>query len=602
MIYPKDIASNLKFRAQVFLGGEKDSVTRTIVRELVEKDVLFFFNVFLWTYDPRTDMKHLPFVTYDFQDQYIKWIESGIEQGEDLFSDKSRDMGATWCIDGVFLHRFLYKRGEHFVVGSRKEDYVDTKGNLDTHFEKFRYELERLPWWLLPKGWNFDKHGKNYMRILNPENGNALIGEATNRNFARGGRPKAALFDEFQSWEMAEEAWRSASDATRCKIALGTPEGSANKFAELSRTTEIKRKHRLWWWMHPRKTGTSEVYIEKTVKSGEVYDKVGKYVVQLGEDQSKSPKGCYVDQYGKYRSEWYDGEHLRRDADNIAANLDINYLATGRPVFDTRVCNQRMMESLEPEIGDLVWKIRPIFNQDGLCINQTQLQAEFVKNINGLYRIWSHPGEKTHENAFVVGADTAEGLEQGDYDAAYVLSRVGTRPRIACVLHGHIRIHEYAEELAKVGAYYHRAFINVERNQHGHGVLLQLVKLYPWLWHKDIFSKGFAEITDRLGWETTSMSKPAVIGLLGKAISNNEFDCSDERFWKETLTYVEDDGKMEAQGKHRGEKCFDDRVMSMAITLWTHMNAPLPYPVKSQAKTYRWAEKKNNSQLVGWTV
>lgn len=570
--YPKDIAENLRYRIQVFTECEKDDRLKSIVNELCSRDILYWFNVWCWTYDPRSEGRHLPFVTYPFQDETILQINEAIEKGENVFIDKSRDMGATYMVLYVMLWRWRYKKGENFRIGSRKEDLVDRKGDMDTLFEKLRYQLERLPWWLQPVGFNLGKHGQTYMRILNPENGNSLIGEATNRDFARGGRQKAVLFDEFQAWEQAEEAWRSASDATLCKIPLGTPEGAGNKFAELARGDEIKRKVRLWWWKHPRKSVTTPEHLEK-VKRGEVFDKVGKYVVEVGEGEC--PEGCYVDKRGKIRSDWYDLQHSNRDSDDIAANIDINYLTTGNPIFDTEKCAIQLGRCYEPEYGNLLWRVKPTYNEFGDCVNREQLEVEFIRNPNGFYRVWEHP-KKGYDWGYVIGADTAEGLEQGDYDAAVCYFRGSTTPKCVASFRGRIPIHEYAEELSKFGTYFGGALVSVERNNHGHGVLQQLIKTYQRLYHKEIFTKGFAEITDRLGWDTTSMSKPIIVGTLGKAIAQDGFECLDDRFWKETLTFVEDDGKMEAQGKSRGEKCYDDMVMATAICLYTHLQMPLP--------------------------
>jgi hypothetical protein len=72
------------------------------------------------------------------------------------------------------------------------------------------------------------------------------------------------------------------------------------------------------------------------------------------------------------------------------------------------------------------------------------------------------------------------------------------------------------------------------------------------------------------------MTKPVIIGNLSKAISNDEYEDKDEEFWKETLTYVHNDGVMEAQGKSAGQKCYDDRIMDTAILLWIHTQLPLP--------------------------
>ena len=562
MIVPKGKRENLEFRAKL-LGA--DPVTQAIAREIVRGDLLFFVNAFCWTYDPRTSQKDEPFITYDYQDEHILGLNEAIEAGENSFTDKSRDMGVTWDVLVVFFWRWLVKRNEQFLLGSEKEDKVDRIGDLSTLFEKLAYLSDRLPRYLLPQGWD-KKKNRSFMRFINPETGSGIFGEATNEDFARSGRYKAALFDEFSTWDVAEEAWKSASDATPCKIVVGTPKGSANKFAELSRTPEIKRKFRLHWSLHPHKAVTSPKYLEALKIGG-----------RLHADQDVPP-GCYRDISGKIRSEWYDRECQNRSKADVAENLDIDYLTTGNPVFDTEKCALKKELAKPPaEVGELMWKVKPVFREDGMLLNWEQLEVEFVPNSNGHVKVWERP-QNIFEHGYCMAADVSEGLEQGDYDSAPVLKRFDDeKPRVVADVHGKEKTFEYAETLAKLGVWYGRSVIAVERNNTmGGAVLEQLFRIYPNLYHKEIFSKGYPTRTDKLGWETTGGTKGQIIGNLSKAISLDLYEDPDEGFWSETLTFVNDDGKLEAQGKSRGQKCFDDRVMSRAILLWVNGQIPLP--------------------------
>jgi len=144
------------------------------------------------------------------------------------------------------------------------------------------------------------------------------MNSTSNADFARGGRPKAILYDELQSWEMASEAWKSGSDASQCKMALGTPKGMGNKFAELARTDEVKNKIHLMWYLHPKKAFTSKEYLSKLKEQGVfVKGKLVKFAQAQGGDFQEWEKellgeGLYVDQHGKIRSEWYDNECIKR--------------------------------------------------------------------------------------------------------------------------------------------------------------------------------------------------------------------------------------------------------------------------------------------------
>ena len=64
--------------------------------------LLFWLNTFCWIYEPREDRQrkhdskipHLPFITYDFQDDYVREVYNAINTGVDMLTEKSRDMGA----------------------------------------------------------------------------------------------------------------------------------------------------------------------------------------------------------------------------------------------------------------------------------------------------------------------------------------------------------------------------------------------------------------------------------------------------------------------------------------------------------------------------
>lgn len=194
-------------------------------------DVHLFFRTFLFTFDPKRPPHHFPFNPFPFQDDLIDEVCAAIDNGYDLFVDKTREMGATYTILGALIWYWKYKDAANFLIGSRKEDIVDNVGRVvageasnkeESLFGKIDYMLERIPIIAQPTGYQPLRH-RSYMSLRNPELGNVIAGESSNPNFSRGGRQKAILLDEFAFWDNDDAAWGATADTTNCRIVLTTP-------------------------------------------------------------------------------------------------------------------------------------------------------------------------------------------------------------------------------------------------------------------------------------------------------------------------------------------------------------------------------------------
>lgn len=236
---PRSLVENLIWRARMLDAAEKDLGLRSALREMAFRDVHFFFDGFMFTYDVRTQIKHLPFILKDRQREYANWLNQHIEDQVDGLTEKSRDMGATEVVLGTMLYRWLAK-GESFLLGSRLEEMVDKRGNENTHFERLRYKLYQLPWWMMPTGF-FPRIHDSYMKLHNPSRGNSITGQAMTSDFGRQGRYRAILMDEFGFIDCARDAWTATSDSTRCRLPVSTVGhgGRANFFAWLRHESKI---------------------------------------------------------------------------------------------------------------------------------------------------------------------------------------------------------------------------------------------------------------------------------------------------------------------------------------------------------------------------
>jgi hypothetical protein len=173
--YEKDLYNNIAQRASIFAKAQTDGVLRSCVIEECRRDICYFFNMFLFTDKNDTFFsqefpKTVPFVLFPFQEDVIRKLWKCIVDGQPLFIEKSRQMGLTWLIAGVFLYGFLFHKHKYLII-SQKEEYVDKMGDMRTVFEKLRFFMKHLPQWLFPDGFNksINSPHNKFMAITSPD-------------------------------------------------------------------------------------------------------------------------------------------------------------------------------------------------------------------------------------------------------------------------------------------------------------------------------------------------------------------------------------------------------------------------------------------------
>ena len=252
-------ASEEAYRRRDYLRSIDTPVKIRQEKRRIADDTVYWFNTWAWTADPRPDspLYVVPFLLFPFQEEGIRWLERLIfELRSDGLIDKSRDMGVSWMtVAFAAKHWLAASRQTPFqaLFGSRKEEFVDKLGDMSTLFEKIRFVLRHQPSWLLPEGFDIEKD-LGFLRIVNPQTGSTLIGESSNANFGRGGRYTVIFYDEHAAFpDGGYQAWTSASQSSRSKISISTPQGKLSKQAQLRFSGKIEKRH-YHWKQHPWKT------------------------------------------------------------------------------------------------------------------------------------------------------------------------------------------------------------------------------------------------------------------------------------------------------------------------------------------------------------
>jgi len=267
------------------------------LKKIYVNNPIEFINDWCITYDPRAkkpNPKTMPFILFPKQEQMVLWLQDCLKEGEGGLCEKTRDMGATWVACAFSIWLWLFVGGASIGWGSRKESLVDKIGDPDSIFEKMRMILRYLPEFMLPRGFDVNKHA-TYMKIVNPTNGSTITGESGD-NIGRGGRSLLYIKDEAAHYERPELIEAALADNTDVQIDISSVWGTNNVF--------YKRRVAGQLWE------AGEVMPKNTVKV---------FVMDWRDHPNKN-------------QEWYDGRYKQAEAEGLlhilAQEVDRDYSAS----------------------------------------------------------------------------------------------------------------------------------------------------------------------------------------------------------------------------------------------------------------------------------
>ena len=193
----------------------------------------------------------------------------------------------------------------------------------------------------------------------------------------------------------------------------------------------------------------------------------------------------------------------------------------------------------------------------------------FDENREGNLYVFEYP---KWEEPYIIGADVSLGVGQ-DYCAAVVMNN--KHEIVATYRNNRIDPSLWGELLFYLGRYYNNAFLAVESNSMGIATLQKLDQMgYVNLYRQTKIANVLNEEGERLGFRTTSATKPAIIGNLKNLIENEDIMIPDPIIIQELKDYIATDtGKTEA-----APGCTDDLVIALAIcaevlrTHWDRLN------------------------------
>lgn len=417
--------------------------------------------------------------------------------GANYLTLKARQIGWSTLVAAFTFWKAFFHEDKRCLLISRGER------ESQELLAKIKFGWDNLPRWLRSRGPDLLNDNLQSMKF---NNGSEITSLPSANNPARGFSGSLVVVDEWAFLLNAEEAWAAiepVSDIGGQVIGLSTANGSGNWFHSMWERTEAGltsfKPMFFSWRAVPER---DDAWYEQKKLDMEPW--------QLAQEYPNTPEEAFIKSGNPVFGDWLDGigDMLR-----------------------------------QPALGEL-WDA-----------TAGGVGAYEFREIGGNLKVWERP---VVGDAYVIGADVAEGLEWGDFSSAHVIHlRSG---EVVAHWHGHIAADEYADVLDAMGRFYNMALIGPEANNHGLTTITHLRRNgYPNIYRRRQLNTAGKQMGYQFGWQTTKTSKPLLVDELGKALREGEIVLRDERTLKELRTFVRDE-----RGRMHGSP-FDDCVISLGL-------------------------------------
>jgi hypothetical protein len=253
----------------------------------------------------------------------------------------------------------------------------------------------------------------------------------------------------------------------------------------------------------------------------------------------------------RYRTKAVDAASLTQEESALVDrhSLDLEQIGFRRQIKTgfRNLASQEFAEDSEScflASGECVFELSAVEKRLGTAPEPVQTRR------NGQLEIWLPP---LPGKQYLVAVDPAEGGSEGDYSAAQVLDM---DTALQCAeFAGRVGGSELARLVTELAVEYNKAWLVVERNNHGSGILAHIEEGQG---YEHMYKEG-----NKPGWLTSSVTRPAILGRFDAALVEHPECFRSRKLLAECRSFVRKrDGSTGA-----GPGAHDDRVMAMAIAL-----------------------------------
>lgn len=223
---------------------------------------------------------------------------------------------------------------------------------------------------------------------------------------------------------------------------------------------------------------------------------------------------------------------------------DLAFISTGANVFDNR------------RVSNVLQSI--LLQKNKYIKKPNNLPHELSKFYGKSFFIYQIPkvGER-----YYIGVDTSEGLGR-DYSTCVVLNKDGEE--VAMFKNNKIKPYEFAEIVNKLGHYYNKAYLTVEKASGGHSVIERLRYTFKYMNMAKYKSYDqFNRVQWQVGFDTNNKTKSLIINDFRESFDKGQLLLHSADTLEEMKVFeVNDNGSMGAMSGYH-----DDLVMATALAL-----------------------------------
>ena len=523
--------------------------TPSLADEIMRKPYLLIEVAF---YIVNKDRKTVPFFLNEVQQDFIKQLETK-GTGKPFFVLKGRQQGFTSLITAIQLSFSIVRKN---FAGFTMADRADNTAAIFN--DKARVVYDRLPEELKPSE-KFNSRNELFFDKLNSSwriaTATEQVGRSRTLNFVH--------YSEVAFYECDLSAIQAGIGEAITADAIVVYETTANGFNQAKDLWDSEACHNLFygWWKTQEYRIDDLSYLD--TQDSWLLERI-KLLRSMRLDDNQIAWYCK-----KYNS-YLDKNTIKQEYPITPTEA---FVSSGECVFDKDSLNAQIvrassLQAVKKGYFEYDKEAIPIKDDGGVMkdVEWRIKNIQFVESRDGYITIHEEPRKKYNTDGdliglapYAVGGDTA-GTGKDFFTAKAICC---LDDKVVATLHKqNIDEDLYAEQMYCLGMYYNEALIGIEINYSRQPTrILQKKYSYPNLYMRERFDSVADKTVMDYGFETTSRTKPIIIGELVTLMRQDPTIEPDVPTLKEMTTFVKkDNGKMEAL-----DGCHDDLVMACAI-------------------------------------